>query len=891
MRIVDAVALFSFIIDGGSFFFYIFAPELYNIIINMKNKIRLLMTLLLLAVMGNVWAEEIVFNFQQNTESYDWDGTPASSSDLSVGDTFTNGDVSFVYTAKGGGTNLRWWSTKDGLRSYNGNQFKIEVSSGEIESITFTGTCELEEVSSTGGNYDDSNSTWTAPEGSGVTSVEFVCVQGSGNRTINKITVVVSGATATPSISAENVSVDYDATSGEISYSVNNPVDGASVSASSSDNWISNVTVNSSESKVTFGVTTNEASTSRTGTITLSYANDTETLVTKDVTVTQGCPPSPDYVTLPFEWTGGSSSDLTDINGVTASGLGNDYASGNAPYLIKLDYTGDYIQFKTNEKPGIVTIGVKMIGGGSTSTITVQGSSDGVTFTNIEVLEISGAQNSVHELSTNSFFGDADRYVRLLFTKGSNVGVGPITISKVADPTEAEVSFEQENATVKVGKTFTNPITKPATLNVTYSVTEGMDYASVDGTTGKVTGLAAGQATITASWETGASYLAGSASYTIEVIESVEEVYAKITNEDELYDGLEILIVNEDNSKAMGDQKTNNFGSVEVVLSYETATVPADNATTLILKGGPGAWSFMTPDGKYLCAASSNSNYLHTTETPNDNDNAKATITFDEDDNAVIVFQGDCTRNVLRFNSNNPQLFSCYSTGQRPVQIYANKTLEKVILNTDGYKSYVTRNAIDWGRTTSLQKNVHGYMVTEFTKSSVTMVELGASYVTSAETPLIIQGKAGKNSLVISNETGADYSDSNLLKRGYERNENESDYMYVLQKTPQWKAETTYYQYKFYRLNPTRWDQIGDRQAYLVLPESERDGQASTATMVIIHATDEEPLSEDAGVLDGINSIERNDVLNGEFYTISGQRVTAPKKGLYIVNGKKVLVK
>jgi hypothetical protein len=101
------------------FFFYIFAPELYNIIINMKNKIRLLMTLLLMAVMGNVWAEEIVFNFQQNTENYGWNGTPAYSSDLSVDDTFTNGVVSFVYTAKGGGTNLRWWSTKDGLRSYN----------------------------------------------------------------------------------------------------------------------------------------------------------------------------------------------------------------------------------------------------------------------------------------------------------------------------------------------------------------------------------------------------------------------------------------------------------------------------------------------------------------------------------------------------------------------------------------------------------------------------------------------------------------------------------------------------------------------------------------------------------------------------------------------------
>ena len=854
------------------------------------------MTLLLMAVMGNAWAQDPTFDFQQNSESYGWDGSPANgnSSDLSVYDTFTNGDVSFVYTAKGGGTNLRWWNTTDGLRSYKGNQFKIEVSSGEIESITFTGTCVLEEESSTGGSYDNSNHTWTAPEGGGVTSVEFVCVQSSGNRTINNITVVVSGASATPAISAENVSVDYDATSGEINYIITNPVEGASVSASSSDDWISNIVVNSSESTVTFDVTTNEASSEREGTITLSYGNGSETLVTKVVTVTQGCPPSPDYVTLPFEWGGGSSSALTDINGVTASGLGSDYASGHTPYLIKFDDTGDYIQFKTNEKPGIVTIGVKMIGGGYTSTITVQGSSDGVTFTNIEELEISGAQNSVHELSTNSIFGDADLYVRLLFTKGSNVGVGPITISKVADPREAEVSFEQENATVKVGKTFTNPITKPATLNVTYSVTEGMDYASVDGTTGKVTGLAAGQATITASWAGSALYLAGSASYTIEVIESVEEEYAKITSEDELYDGLEILIVNEYYRKAMGEQREHNFGSVDVALDYfdEIATVPEDNATTLILKGGPGAWYFMTPDGKYLCAANNSYNYLHTTETPNDNDNAKATITFDEDEGAVIVFQGNYTHNLLRFNnSSNPQLFSCYLSGQKPVQIYANKTLEKVILNTDGYKSYVTRNAIDWGRTTNLQKNVHGYMVTEFTKSSVTMVELGARDVTSAETPLIIQGKAGRNSLVIANETGADYSDSNLLKRGYERNVSEKDYMYVLQKSTNWSEAYPYKNYNFYRLNPTRWDQIGNRQAYLVLPESERDGQASTATMVIIHATDEEPLSEDAGVLDGINSIERNDVLNGEFYTISGQRVTAPKKGLYIVNGKKVLVK
>lgn len=841
--------------------------------------------------MGNVWAEDIVFDFQQNTNSYGWSGSPANRSDLSVGTTFTNGDVSFVYTENGSGTTLRWWDTTDGLRSYKGNKFKIEVSSGEIESITFTGTCVLEEESATGGSYDGTDRIWTAPTEGGVTIVEFGCVQGSGNKTIKTITVVVSGASATPSISAENVSVDYDATSGEFSYSITNPVEGASVSASSSDEWISNVTVNSSDNEVTFDVTTNEASTERTGTITLSYVNGSETLATKDVTVTQGCPPGADYVTLPFNWDGGSSRDLTAIDGVTASGLGSDYASNNAPYLIKFDNTGDYIQFKTDEKPVQVTIGVKMIGGGSTSYITVQASSDGETFRDIEDLVISGAQNSTLELITNETFDDADRYVRLVFTKGSNVGVGPISILKYTEPEMPGVSFEQENATVKVGKTFVNPITKPGSLTVTYSVTEGTEYASVDGSTGVVTGIAAGVATITASWTGGASYLAGSVSYTIEVIESVEEIFTRIESEDELYDGLEILIVNQEYDKAMGQERPNNFGSVEVILNNGTATVPADDATTLILKGEPGAWYFMTPEGKYLYAASGSSNYLKTTATPDDN--AKATISFDEfDKSAEIIFQGDYTHNMIRFNYNGGSpLFSCYSVGQKSVHIYANTTLEKVVLNTDGYKSYVTRNAIDWGSTTRVQKNVHGYMVTEFTKSSVTLVELGASDVTKAETPLIIQGKAGKNSLVIASEAGEDYSSRNLLKRGYDKDESEANYMYVLQKSPQWSEDDPYNEYKFYRLRPDRWTEIGDRQAYLVLPESERDAQASTASLVIIRATDEEPLSEDAGVLDGINSIERNDVLNGEFYTISGQRVTAPKKGLYIVNGKKVLVK
>ena len=54
---------------------------------------------------------------------------------------------------------------------------------------------------------------------------------------------------------------------------------------------------------------------------------------------------------------------------------------------------------------------------------------------------------------------------------------------------------------MKVGKFYTNPINKPSNLTVIYSVTDGSEYASVNTSTGVVTGLAIGQATITASWE------------------------------------------------------------------------------------------------------------------------------------------------------------------------------------------------------------------------------------------------------------------------------------------------------------------------------------------------------------------------------------------------------
>ena len=40
-----------------------------------------------------------------------------------------------------------------------------------------------------------------------------------------------------------------------------------------------------------------------------------------------------------------------------------------------------------------------------------------------------------------------------------------------------------------------------------------------------------------------------------------------------------------------------------------------------------------------------------------------------------------------------------------------------------------------------------------------------------------------------------------------------------------------------------------------------------------------------------INAVKSNVVENGTYYNLAGQRVAQPTKGLYIVNGKKVVIK
>ena len=137
-----------------------------------------------------------------------------------------------------------------------------------------------------------------------------------------------------------------------------------------------------------------------------------------------------DYVTLPWAIDGtGGKSIWTSTVGLSQNGLGGDYASSNAPYLTKFDTNGDYVQVKFNSPAKQVSFKVKMLGGQITSCFTLQGSSNGSAFTDIEKFTVSGKQNSELSFVSSQNIDESYRILRLVFKKGSNVGLGAMSIS------------------------------------------------------------------------------------------------------------------------------------------------------------------------------------------------------------------------------------------------------------------------------------------------------------------------------------------------------------------------------------------------------------------------------------------------------------------------------
>jgi hypothetical protein len=143
--------------------------------------------------------------------------------------------------------------------------------------------------------------------------------------------------------------------------------------------------------------------------------------------------------------------------------------------------------------------------------------------------------------------------------------------------------------------------------------------------------------------------------------------FTLVTDAAQLTAGDSIVIVYE--NFVMGKQTKNYREKTDIMTSGGKVTYMADDAQVVLLEEGAvdGTFAFNVGDG-YLAASSSSSNYVVTASALDENGSWK--ITIGSDALATIQAQGDKTRNTLQYNTSAPR-FSCYKSGQKPVNIYA----------------------------------------------------------------------------------------------------------------------------------------------------------------------------------------------------------------------------
>lgn len=146
-----------------------------------------------------------------------------------------------------------------------------------------------------------------------------------------------------------------------------------------------------------------------------------------------------------------------------------------------------------------------------------------------------------------------------------------------------------------------------------------------------------------------------------------------VTDATELKAGDRLIIANTENNAAMANiVKANNKDKVSVSITDGVLTYTV-RPLILSLGGEDGKWTFKTQnyggittseDEGYLAATGTGTkNYMDVQEDP-----APATINIGTNGDATIKFASS-NRNILRYNATN-SIFSCYSGGQEPVQIY-----------------------------------------------------------------------------------------------------------------------------------------------------------------------------------------------------------------------------
>ena len=190
-----------------------------------------------------------------------------------------------------------------------------------------------------------------------------------------------------------------------------------------------------------------------------------------------------------------------------------------------------------------------------------------------------------------------------------------------------------------------------------------------------------------------------------------------------------------------------------------------------------------------------------------------------------------------------------------------------------GWTTFASPYALNLSSMTASKGTVEAYYASNATGSTVTLTSTNSSAVAAGE-GLMLKGTAGATITIPVVASGSAIA-GNLLKgqttTGNVAASTSGKYHYVFGYS---KTDAT--EYGFYNL--TAATEVAAGKAYL-----ETDTELSTAAARLTIVFDDETT--------GIGSVNSEENKAKEIYNLQGQRVDTLKKGLYIVNGKKVMVK
>lgn len=506
--------------------------------------------------------------------------------------------------------------------------------------------------------------------------------------------------------------------------------------------------------------------------------------------------------------------------------------------------------------------------------------------------ETTGAKGT-NEYIIPTLYQEAGTIYTLKVTNNYNSQVTQIIVYKADETVELadpELAFDVDEVAAILGEEFTAPeLTFAAGFEGTITYTSSNpDVAEVDNE-GNVTLKAAGETTITASSEANDYFFADEASYVLTVSEAVtpvdpsKDLYELVTDASTLADGDEIVIAyvdEENNALAMSStQNNNNRPAVAVTLNADGTLSPSADTQIITLEAASQAeplYLFNVGNG-YLYASSKNSNQLKTEAEADDN--AKATIEITEGD-ATIIFQGENTRNHMRFNPNgdNP-IFACYaenSSVKNLPRIYRKMTAVPVTIGETGYASlYYEKQNLE----ITIDSDISAYIVTtgdvesNFANWAPTYGTFNKKFVIPAGTAVVLNGTPGKYQFNIVGEADAETPAENLLLGTDNETPIEAEDGYTYYILANGGAGVGFY---YGAANGGSFTN-GAHKAFLAVPSTLAAGAKS---FVFNGAT-------------GINGVENNVAGNDAVYSLQGVRMNTQnlRRGIYVVNGKKVVIK